>query len=130
MNAGAALQVLTEARVLADIDRFFAQSLAALGAGPEVVLAAAAVSALHRAGHTCLPLSEAGKPLADIVERPSSEHGEEVPARARAVRLPAGDAWRGRAGGQPGSRERRRAQQPASRGPGPRPPTTSVGAGP
>ena len=93
MNAGDPLQVLTEARVLADIDRLFARSLADLGAGPEVVLAAAAVSALHRAGHTCLPLSEAGKPLADIVERPASEQ-EEVPAHARAVRLPARDAWR------------------------------------
>ena len=94
MNAGDPLEVLTEARVLADIDRFFALSMADLGAGPEVVLSAAAVSALHRAGHTCLPLSEAGKPLADIVERPSSEQDEEVPAHARAVRLPARDAWR------------------------------------
>ena len=93
MTAGDPLQVLTEARVLADIDRLFARSMSDLGAGPEVVLAAAAVSALHRAGHTCLPLSEAGKPLADIVERPASEQ-EEVPAHARAVRLPARDAWR------------------------------------
>ncbi len=93
MTAGDPLQVLTEARVLADIDRLFARSMADLGAGPEVVLAAAAVSALHRAGHTCLPLSEAGKPLADIVERPASDQ-EEVPAHARAVRLPARDAWR------------------------------------
>ena len=68
-------------------------SLADLGAGPEVVLSAAAVSAMHRAGHTCLPLSAAGKPLADIVERPSSEQDEEVPAPAREVRLPARDAW-------------------------------------
>ncbi|MDE0229646.1 MAG: exodeoxyribonuclease V subunit alpha, partial [Spirochaetaceae bacterium] len=94
MNAGDALKVLTEDRVLADIDRFFALSMADLGAGPEVVLSAAAVSALHRAGHTCLPLSEAGKALADIVERPSSEQDEQVPARARAVRLPARGAWR------------------------------------
>ena len=93
MTAGDPLQVLTEARVLADIDRLFARSMADLGAGPEVVLAAAAVSALHRAGHTCLPLSEAGRPLADIVERPASEQAE-VPAHARAVRLPARDAWR------------------------------------
>ncbi len=93
MNAGDALKVLTEDRVLADIDRFFALSMADLGAGPEVVLSAAAVSALHRAGHTCLPLSEAGKALADLVERPSSEQDEAVPARARAVRLPARDAW-------------------------------------
>ncbi|MCY4484554.1 MAG: exodeoxyribonuclease V subunit alpha [Spirochaetaceae bacterium] len=93
MTAGDPLQVLTEARVLADIDRLFARSMADLGAGPEVVLAAAAVSALHRAGHTCLPLSEAGRSLADIVERPASDQ-EEVPAHARAVRLPARDAWR------------------------------------
>ena len=94
MNAVDPLQVLTEARVLADIDRFFALSMADLGAGPEVVLAAAAVSALHRAGHTCLPLSEAGKPIAEIVERPASEQEEAVPEQARAIRLPALDAWR------------------------------------
>ena len=94
MRAGDQLQVLTEARVLADIDRFFALSLADLGAGPEVVLSAAAVSAMHRAGHTCLPLAEAGKPLAEIVERPSSEDGEEVPEHARAIRLPERAAWR------------------------------------
>ena len=88
------LEVLTEARVLADIDRFFALSMADLGAGPEVVLSAAAVSAMHRAGHTCLPLAEAGKPLAEIVERPSSEDGEEVPEHALAIRLPARAAWR------------------------------------
>ena len=87
------VELLTEARVLADIDRFFGLSLADLGAGPEVVLSAAAVSAMHRAGHTCLPLSAAGKPLADIVERPSSEQDEEVPAPAREVRLPARDTW-------------------------------------
>ena len=88
------LEVLTEARVLADIDRFFARSMADLGAGPEVVLSAAAVSAMHRAGHTCLPLAEAGKPLAEIVERPSSADGEEVPEHALAIRLPARAAWR------------------------------------
>ena len=88
------LEVLTEARVLADIDRYFALSMADLGAGPEVVLSAAAVSAMHRAGHTCLPLAEAGKPLAEIVERPSSEDGEEVPEHALAIRLPARAAWR------------------------------------
>ena len=93
MTAADQLELLTEARVLADIDRFFGLALADLGAGPEVVLSAAAVSAMHRAGHTCLPLNAAGKPLADIVERPSSEQDEEVPAPAREVRLPARDAW-------------------------------------
>ena len=88
------LEVLTDARVLADIDRFFALSMADLGASPEVALSAAAVSAMHRAGHTCLPLAEAGKPLADIVERPSSEDSDEVPAHAGAIRLPALAAWR------------------------------------
>ena len=94
MKAAAQLKVLAEARVLADIDRFFALSMADLGAGPEEVLSAAVVSAMHRAGHTCLPLAEAGKPLADIVERPSSEDGEDVPEQARAIRLPARAAWR------------------------------------
>ena len=87
------LQALTEAGVLADIDRFFALSLADLGAGPEVVLSAAAVSAMHRAGHTCLPLAAAGKPLADIVERQPAEVGEELPEQVRAIRLPARAAW-------------------------------------
>ena len=94
MTSGDQLQVLTEAGVLADIDRFFALSLSDLGAGPEVVLSAAAVSAMHRAGHSCLSLAEAGKPLADIVERQSSEDGEEVPEQVRAIRLPAPAAWR------------------------------------
>ena len=88
------LDVLADARLLADIDRYFARSLACLDAGPEVVLSAAAVSALHRAGHTCLPLSEAGRPLADIVERPASEQEDAVPEQARAIRLPALTAWR------------------------------------
>ena len=88
------LDLLADARVLADIDRYFARSIASLDAAPEVVLAAAAVSALHRAGHTCLPLREAGMPLAEIVERPSSEQEDALPAQARAVRLPALAAWR------------------------------------
>ena len=84
------LDVLTHARVLAAIDRFFALSMEELGAGPEVVLSAAAVSALHRAGHTCLALDEAGKPLADIVERPSLEQEEQwwQAAAPRAHRCP------------------------------------------
>ena len=97
MTAGEQLEtldVLADARVLADIDRYFARSIAYLDAGPVVVLSAAAVSALHRAGHTCLPLSEAGKPLAEIVERPSSEQEDALPELARAIRLPALAAWR------------------------------------
>ena len=121
------LEVLTEARVLADIDRFFALSMADLGAGPEVVLSAAAVSAMHRAGHTCLPLAEAGKPLAEIVERPSSEDGEEVPEHALAIRLPARAAWRAALAASPvvavGA-----ADPPPPLGLA-RPPTTSVGLG-
>ena len=93
MTSGDEFLVLTEAGVLADIDRFFALSLADLGAGPEVVLSAAAVSAMHRAGHTCLPLAAAGKPLADIVERQPAEDGEELPEQVRAIRLPARAAW-------------------------------------
>ena len=65
------LRRLTDAGVLADIDRYFGESLADLGATPEVSLSAAAVSAMYRAGHTCLPLAEAGKPVAEVV--PSME---------------------------------------------------------
>jgi hypothetical protein len=48
VTSGDELLVLTEAGVLADIDRFFALSLADLGAGPEVVLSAAAVRTLAK----------------------------------------------------------------------------------
>jgi len=94
MNVGDRLEVLAGARVIADIDRFFALSLAELGAAPEVVLSAAVVSAMHRAGHTCLSLAAAGEPVADILERPASEDGDEVPAHARAIRLPGRAVWR------------------------------------
>ena len=94
MTAKDQLEALTQARVLADIDRFFALSMADLGACPDVALAAAAVSAMHRAGHTCLPLAAAGTPLADIVEAPASHDTQPIPDDVRAIRLPARAAWR------------------------------------
>lgn len=85
------LRSLVDAGVLADIDRYFGESLLDLGAAPEVSLSAAAVSAMYRAGHTCLLLSEAGKPVADVVPRIAMD--DELPDAAAHVRLPALDAW-------------------------------------
>ena len=75
------------------IDRYFGESLADLGATPEVSLSAAAVSAMYRAGHTCLPLAEAGKPVAEVVPRIEVD-GDGLPDTATHVRLPALDSWR------------------------------------
>ena len=87
------LRSLVDAGVLADIDRHFGESLLDLGATPDVSLSAAAVSAMYRAGHTCLPLAEAGKPLVDVVPR-TEVGGEELADAATHVRLPPLDAWR------------------------------------
>ena len=86
------LRGLVDAGVLADIDRYFGESLQDLGATPDVSLSAAAVSAMYRAGHTCLPLAEAGKPLVEVVRRTEAD-GQELPDATR-VRLPPLDAWR------------------------------------
>ena len=87
------LRSLVDAGVLADIDRYFGESLLDLGATPDVSLSAAAVSAMYRAGHTCLPLAEAGKPLVEVVPR-TEAGGEELSDAATHVRLPPLDAWR------------------------------------
>lgn len=87
------LRALTEAGVLADIDRYFGESMADLGATPTVCLSAAAVSAMYRAGHACLPLAEAGRPVAEVVPRATIDGGEATDG-ATQVRLPAPDAWR------------------------------------
>ncbi|MCY3812521.1 MAG: exodeoxyribonuclease V subunit alpha [Gammaproteobacteria bacterium] len=87
------LRALTEAGVLADIDLYFGESMADLGGTPAVCLSAAAVSAMYRAGHACLPLAEAGKPIAAVVPRATSD-GDEATGRATQVRLPTHDAWR------------------------------------
>ena len=76
-NQRSAILELTEASVFADIDRHFGQLLEDLGADTTVVLAAATASALHRAGHTCLELEQAGGPVTELVERPTAADGDE-----------------------------------------------------
>ena len=87
------LRALTDAGVLADIDRYFGESLADLGGTPAVCLSAAAVSAMYRAGHACLPLAEAGRPIAEVLPRATID-GDEATGRATQVCLPGFDAWR------------------------------------
>ena len=87
------LRTLTGAGVLADIDRYFGESMLDLGASPEVSLSAAAVSAMYRAGHACLPLSEAGKPVAEVVPLATVD-GDEPTGGATDVRLPSAATWR------------------------------------
>lgn len=87
------LRALTDAGVLADIDRYFGESMADLGGTPAVCLSAAAVSAMYRAGHACLPLAQAGKPIAEVVPRATID-GDEATSGATQVRLPAPDVWR------------------------------------
>ncbi|MCY4013059.1 MAG: exodeoxyribonuclease V subunit alpha [Gammaproteobacteria bacterium] len=87
------LAALTDAGVLADIDRYFGESLADLGGTPEICLSAAVVSAMYRAGHACLPLAEAGKPINEVAPRATNEIDEAM-GQATGVRLPAHDAWR------------------------------------
>ena len=87
------LRALTDAGVLADIDRYFGESMADLGGTPAVCLSAAAVSAMYRAGHACLPLAEAGKPIAEVVPRATID-GDDLPGGTIGLCLPAPDVWR------------------------------------
>ncbi|MXZ40072.1 MAG: exodeoxyribonuclease V subunit alpha [Holophagales bacterium] len=89
MSNHARIDALTEAGVLADIDRYFARLTMDLGAADDVALAAATTSALHRNGHACLDLGNAGKPIAALVERPDSGRPEDTLAsELQAVALP------------------------------------------
>ncbi len=92
MNQDALLCDLCEAGALADIDRYFARLLSALGADPAAGLAAAVTSAMHRGGHACLPLTRsAGKPVVDILEWSPADDGNgqsDLPERLRQARLP------------------------------------------
>ena len=95
MNRHEQIDALTEGGVLADIDRYFARLTMDLGAAEDVALAAATASALHRNGHTCLDLGNAGKPVAALVERPDSgRHEESLAAELQAIALPASAALR------------------------------------
>ncbi len=70
MRRHARIAALTEAGVLAEIDRCFALLLMDLGAGEDAALAAAVTSAVHRSGHTCLDLRDTSRPIAELVEQP------------------------------------------------------------
>lgn len=102
MNSHEQIDALTGAGVLADIDRYFARLTTDLGAGEDVALAAATTSALHRNGHTCLDLGNAGKPIATLVERPDSGRQEEtLAADLQTIALPASAALREALAGSP-----------------------------
>lgn len=79
MRRHARIQALTEAGVLAEIDRCFALLLMDLGAGEEAALAAAVTSAVHRSGHTCLHLRDASRPIAELVEQPDAALSTDAP---------------------------------------------------
>ena len=92
MNQDALLSDLCEIGALADIDRYFARLLSELGADPAAGLVAAVTSAMHRAGHACLPLAQcAGKPVVDILEWSpdvDGNGGADLPQRVRQAHLP------------------------------------------
>ena len=86
------ISALTEAGVFADIDRYFGESMRYLGANEAVALSAAAVSAMFRGGHTCLPLRFAGQALSDVVPTPPDSDGTRP--EAPDIKLPSIQAWR------------------------------------
>ena len=93
MSGHPRIDALTEAGVFADIDRCFAGLMRDFGAGDDVALAAAATSAVHRNGHACLDLRDAGKPIAALVEQPDSGRtAEALTPELRAIALPRREA--------------------------------------
>lgn len=79
MRRHARIAALTEASILAEIDRCFARLLMDLGADEDAALAAAVASAVHRGGHACLDLRHATRPIAELVEQPDAEPSAEAP---------------------------------------------------
>ncbi len=87
------IQALTDAGVLAEIDRCFALLLMDLGADGDAALAAAVASAMHRSGHTCLDLRKASRPIAELVERPDGAlAGNALDPELLAIALPRREA--------------------------------------
>lgn len=82
------LEQLAEAGVLTDIDRYFARLMSNLGADSTVALAAATTSAVHRGGHSCLELRNAGKEIAELVEQPHSGPTSQLAGELAEMRLP------------------------------------------
>ena len=93
MRRHARIAALTDAGILAEIDRSFALLLMRLGAGEEAALAAAVTSAVHRSGHTCLDLRDASRPIAELAEQPGARHPGNAPDPAvLAIALPRREA--------------------------------------
>ena len=80
---------LVEAKVFADIDRFFALLVADLGGDDAVTMAAAVTSAMHRSGHTCLPLAHGGRPVVELVDVHDAAPEATPLPELEAIRLPA-----------------------------------------
>ena len=92
-----ALDSLSGAGVLADIDRHFALLLTDWDANQDVALIAAVASAAHRAGHTCLALGDcAGLRVAEFLNWLPRGDGwpAALPQSAAEIRLPALSAMR------------------------------------
>ena len=88
MNQSSPIRDLTEAGVFADIDLHFSEFLETLGADAAVALAAATASAMHRTGHACLELGQAGEPVLDLVDQPLAlPEDDERTEHLRAIRL-------------------------------------------
>ena len=88
MRSDLLIDELTEAGLLADIDRCFARLMVDLGADHDVALAVATASAMHRGGHTCLELRNGGRRIGDLVEQPDSGPSSPLAEDLSEVRLP------------------------------------------
>ena len=90
-NADELLNGLCDAGVIADIDRYFAQLMAEMD-NDAIALPAALLSALHRAGHTSLPIDHcASRRFADCVEAlppTAAKAMAQMPETVRECRLP------------------------------------------
>ena len=90
-NIAVLLNGLRDAGVIADIDRCFAQLMAEMD-NDSIALPAALLSALHRAGHTSLPIDHcASRRFADCVEAlppTAAKAMAQMPETVRECRLP------------------------------------------
>lgn len=90
-NIAELLNGLCDAGVIADIDRCFAQLMAEMDSD-SIALPAALLSALHRAGHTSLPIDHcASRRFADCVEAlppTAAKAMAQMPETVRECRLP------------------------------------------
>ena len=93
MRSHSRITALTDAGILAEIDRCFALLLTHLGSSEDTALAAAVTSAVHRGGHTCLDLRNASRPIVELVEQPDTDLLAEASApEVLEIALPRPDA--------------------------------------